>query len=249
MAAPTSSGCPEHRDSPPRVMLKRRTGACVVIGLVLTAAVWALHDARVPVPSVSSCPRSTPARRTPPHEEIAGSPVHSPGDAAALIMADAHTNPADRQAARTNSLARQAEADPRSAFLHLRKHGVGASDAHLSLVFFRQWASADFSAAFDHADRHPAGPRRDELMGALALIVAQANPAEAAAMTELDMAPGPVRAETAISVLHQWALIDIETAIKWAGTFPQGPERERAIREVAGLAVNFPPTGAAGAPP
>jgi hypothetical protein len=193
--------------------MKSRTGVLLcALTFACTAPVW-LRDDRPPVRSISIHPRASPAR---PVSSLPSSPAGPSAPA-------------------------PAENDPRAAFLQLKKQSPGRADDHLALSAFREWAAADFSAAFDEAERHPPGRLREELFGALALVVARSQPAAAAEMTERDMTPGAVRTETAISVLHQWALADLEQAAGWAATFSRGPERERAIRELEGIAVSFFP--------
>jgi hypothetical protein len=41
------------------------------------------------------------------------------------------------------------------------------------------------------------------------------------------MAPGERQTEAAISVLHQWALRDLNAATAWTFTFPEGALRQR----------------------
>jgi hypothetical protein len=204
--------------------MKRRTGVLLCALTLACAALVPVRDARTPVRSVSIHP---PAR------------IETPLSAS---RPPAHSENQDN--VRATPAPVPAENDPRATFLYLKKHGSGRADAHLALSAFRQWAGTDFTAAFDEAERHPPGRVREELFGALALVVAQASPSAAAEMTERDMAPGPVRTETALSILHHWAVADLEQAARWAATFPPGPGRERAIRELEGIAVSFFPRAA-----
>lgn len=153
----------------------------------------------------------------------------------------------EREAARDNLCAAWAETDPRAAFLHLAGEAAGlageagAADRHRADQLFRRWAARDVSAAFDHAERQPPGARREVLFGLLALVVAEADPAEAALIAAQDMRPGPERAETVIAVLHQWARRDLPRAADWADSFPRGALRDRALDEIAGFLRDVPP--------
>lgn len=153
----------------------------------------------------------------------------------------------EREAARDNLCAAWAETDPRAAFLHLAGEAVGvageagAADRHRADQLFRRWAARDVSAAFAHAERQPPGARREVLFGLLALVVAEADPAEAALIAAQDMRPGPERAETVIAVLHQWARRDLPRAADWADSFPRGALRDRALDEIAGFLRDVPP--------
>lgn len=133
------------------------------------------------------------------------------------------------------------KAEPCAAFLDLKTGVVSEADRYQCGILFRQWAGRDFAAALDCADRQPAGRWREEMFGWLALVVARVDPAEAATMTERDMKPGPVRNETIIAILHQWARIDLARAAAWADSFARGPFRDRALDEVAGFMSDVPP--------
>jgi len=159
----------------------------------------------------------------------------------ALVRADRVSDPDEREAARANIFATWAETDPHSAFLHLKAHGFGEADHYRCGLLFRQWADRDFAAAFDCAERQSSVKWREEMLGWLALVVAQSNPAEAAAIADRDMKPGPVRTETSISILHQWARTNLARAAAWADSFPQGAFRDRALDEVAGFMGDVPP--------
>lgn len=201
--------------------MKRRTGALLFALACACAALVSMRDARPPVRSLSHPP---PVRGEPPLV-VARPPAASENSAPARAI----TPPAP------------SENDPRATFLYLKKQGSGRADTHLALSAFRQWAGENFTAAFDEAESQPPGRLREELFGALALVVAQASPAEAAAMVERDMVPSLVRTETTMSILHLWAHSDLERAAAWAATFPRGPDRERAIRELEGFVASFFP--------
>lgn len=134
-----------------------------------------------------------------------------------------------------------AETESRVAFLDLKSQVVSEADRYRCGLFFRQWADRDFAAALACADRQPAGRWREEMFGWLALMVARLSPAEAATMADRDMKPGPVRNETVIAILHQWAHTDLARAAAWADSFPRGPFRDRALDEVAGFMSDVPP--------
>lgn len=133
-----------------------------------------------------------------------------------------------------------AEDDPRAALLAAEKLSSAPDSIHVRGVIFQRWAGRDFAAALAHADALPAGPAREEMFGRLALVLAESLPAEAAAIVARDMAPGPARTEAAMSVLHRWSLAEPAAAARWVAAFPAGPLRERAERELTGLAAATP---------
>ena len=47
--------------------------------------------------------------------------------------------------------------------------------------------------------------------------------------------PGFLQNEAAMAVLHQWALKDSDTALRWAGAFSEPALRDRAIAEISNL--------------
>lgn len=112
----------------------------------------------------------------------------------------------------------------------------GPATLHQRGNLLRQWAEENFTAALAYVDARPPGADREELFARLALVLAETLPAEAADLVAKDMAPGPARDEAALSVLHRWALAAPSSAARWAEAFPPGPLRDRALREVAGVA-------------
>jgi hypothetical protein len=97
------------------------------------------------------------------------------------------------------------------------------------------WASKDIAAATKWALARPAGEERDNLLARVAYVLAEKNPREAATMVVNNLAPGDAQIEAAISIVHQWALQDWNAAKEWVDTFPEGPLRDRAQNEVAGI--------------
>ncbi len=96
----------------------------------------------------------------------------------------------------------------------------------------QQWAEQDVQAASDWALAKPEGEQRDRLLQRIAVVESQSNPVRAAGLVVLNMSPGPLMCEAAISVLHQWAQQDAAAALIWAEAFPPGELRTRAINEV-----------------
>lgn len=98
-----------------------------------------------------------------------------------------------------------------------------------------QWASADLPSAREWAGLQPPGEFRSELVMRIGYAMAQDDPANAAAYVIRETSPGPVQAEAALSVLHQWALKDPAGARAWAEDALLGDLKERAFQEIAGL--------------
>ena len=69
----------------------------------------------------------------------------------------------------------------------------------------------------------------------VAFIGSQSDPVDAARIVAEEMTPGQRQTEAAISVLHQWALRDLDGAATWAFAFPEGALRQRAMDEIKGV--------------
>jgi len=98
-----------------------------------------------------------------------------------------------------------------------------------------QWMERAPSAAFQWLKQQPPGGEHDGLMARAAFVWSKTNPEEAADMVLNHMSPGPEQDEAAISVLHQWALDDLDGAEKWAQDFPEGSLHARAMHELEGV--------------
>jgi hypothetical protein len=100
----------------------------------------------------------------------------------------------------------------------------------------QQWAAADIGAAREWTALQPHGEFRSELVSRIAFAMSQDDPPAAAGYLLKELEAGEAQTEAVISVLHQWALKDPDAAGSWAGTFPAGSLRERALQELAGIA-------------
>lgn len=128
-----------------------------------------------------------------------------------------------------------AERDPRAAVI--LAIDTQAADTHPGLMenLTAQWAMHDFQDAHEWVLQQEPGERRDGLMARVAFARSQSNPAAAAQVVINEMAPGNQQTEAVISVLHQWALRDMDGASAWVNQFPEGALRERAFDELEGV--------------
>lgn len=109
--------------------------------------------------------------------------------------------------------------------------------AHATLANLeQQWAQKDLIAARDWALALPADQQRDELLERVACVWAATDPVSAAQLALDKMTPGDAQVETVISVVHQWALRDMDGVKAWVLQFPEGDIRNRAMNELAGIA-------------
>ncbi|HEY8901926.1 MAG TPA: hypothetical protein VIM61_16050 [Chthoniobacterales bacterium] len=127
-----------------------------------------------------------------------------------------------------------AEHDPRQAVLFALDSNLDDTDAALLENLAAQWATRDFEAAHDWAQQQEDREMRDAFLARIAFIGSQSDPATAAKIVASEMAPGPRQDEAAISVLHQWALRDVDTSAAWAAAFPDNL-RKRAMAEIEGI--------------
>jgi hypothetical protein len=151
-----------------------------------------------------------------------------PAEAAAWVLS-APEGPA-RDAVAEMVCLQLAESDPSRAIALAERFGASCTNALEGIV--HQWAALDDGAAYAYASRKPPGEERDRLLGRIALVRAYADPVEAARFVAAEISPGEIQNEAGMSVLHQWALRDTNSAAAWARLFPEGALRDRAISEV-----------------
>jgi len=128
-----------------------------------------------------------------------------------------------------------AERDPRAAVILAINTLAYETQPGLLENLTAQWATHDLQASHDWVLQQEPGEWRDGLMERVAFIGSQSNPVAAARIVTQEMTPGQIQTETAISVLHQWALRDVNAAAAWAATFPEGPLRQRAMNDIEGI--------------
>jgi hypothetical protein len=159
----------------------------------------------------------------------------SPSDA--IAWASALTDAKKRQDALEIVCFALAQRDPRRAVDTAIATRLCDTDAGALSNLTAQWASRDFAAAHDWVLLQEAGNWRDELVARVAFAGSQTNPDAAARIVVEEMAPGPTQTEAAISVLHQWALRDLDAASAWASNFPAAIHA-RALAEIEGIRLS-----------
>ena len=142
----------------------------------------------------------------------------------------------ERETALTDVCVQIAAVDPAKA-IQLRAEHVREGEPSSALDdLAHQWAEKDFPPALDWTLAHSHGAQRDALLAQLAFVKALDAPFDAATLVANEVQPGEAQNEAVISVLHQWARRDLTAATSWVGQFPDGPLRERAVLELAGMA-------------
>jgi hypothetical protein len=203
------------------VLLLAVSGALVLLGTLLAGKI-SRHRTVVPVDTHAN-PRPTAAT-------IATPPAHdsSPATSPRILL--------ERQCLAL------AEHDPLAAMDLALKNKLCADDPGLITSLMMQWASHDFDAAYEWTKKQSADAWRDDILAHLAYLRAQTDPLAAARIVVTDIPAGPAHDEAVISVLYQWALRDAEAARLWAETMADGPLRDRALSEVAGVQKTASPT-------
>lgn len=153
----------------------------------------------------------------------------------ALAWAAALTEPGERDATLSDVCLQVAQTDPAEA-VRMREQYVPDNVPNLALEgLVQQWAEINLSAALAWTLARPQSGQRDGLIAHLAFVESQTAPAEAVDLVVDQMSPGQAQNEAAMSVLHQWALRDFAAASAWVEQYPEGPLRERAVLELAGI--------------
>ncbi len=143
----------------------------------------------------------------------------------------------ERNSTLTDVCFQVAQTDARHAVEIAEENGLGAGRGAVLENLVQQWAGQDVAAAYAWTLERPAGEERDQMMGRLAYVQSQSEPAAAANVVVDQIPSGSIQNEAAMSVLHQWALRDMASATAWVDRFPPGALRDRAELELKGLAA------------
>lgn len=154
----------------------------------------------------------------------------------ALDCALAESAGRERNAAIVSVCLKIAEGDPRNAFQMAQAYQFTQNGLVENLL--QQWADKDFISAQTWVQAQPDSPERTAWMERLALVQSQVDPRDSASFVTEQIPPGPVQDEAVIAVLHQWALRDFSAAASWVDLFPPGSIRDRANKELEGVAHN-----------
>jgi hypothetical protein len=130
-----------------------------------------------------------------------------------------------------------AATDPALAMQIVNQSGLGEHTDAVLQDIAQQWAEQDLSSASTWIEQLPAGKERNQIIERLAYVESKTDPADAARMVVSEIPAGLVQTEAAISVIHQWGKRDMAGAKAWVDAFPDGPVRDRAENELAGIAA------------
>lgn len=156
----------------------------------------------------------------------------------ALEWASTLEDQGERMSTLQNVCLEIAQSDPEAAIRTMEN--LELTDYKTSLENMLQlWTAKDALAAGAWALARPEGEQRDNLLARVAYVMAEQNPREAAKLVVNRIAPGEVQTEATISILHRWAAQDWNSARAWVDIFPEGPLRERACTELAGIKAHI----------
>jgi hypothetical protein len=154
----------------------------------------------------------------------------------ALAWAASLSDESERDTALTEVCLQLFQLNPAEAVL-TRARFIAEDTPNLGLsALVQQWAGIDFAAAMTWVYDRAESEQRNGLIARLALVQSQTQPVDAFTLVMQQMSPGDAQNEAFISVLHQWATRDLNSAGTWIAALPAGSLRERAQRELAGIA-------------
>jgi hypothetical protein len=130
-----------------------------------------------------------------------------------------------------------AETDPADAVNLAQTLNMGEQPGAIMPNLVQQWATTDFQSAFDWVNNQAASEERNDLTTRIAYVLSQTQPAEAAGLVMDQIPPGSTQDEAVMTVLNQWGNQNLIAATDWVKQFPDGPLRERAVRELEGIAA------------
>ena len=130
-----------------------------------------------------------------------------------------------------------AETDPADAVNLAQTLNMGEQPGAIMPNLVQQWATTDFQSAFDWVNNQAASEERNDLTTRIAYVLSQTQPADAAGLVMDQIPPGSTQDEAVMTVLNQWGNQNLIAATDWVKQFPDGPLRERAVRELEGIAA------------
>jgi hypothetical protein len=125
-----------------------------------------------------------------------------------------------------------AQTDPADAVKMAQEFRLDQQGTAILQDLVQQWAGTDLVASLAWVGGQPAGAARDEMTTRVAFIMAQGDPADAAALVMNQIAPGAARDEAIMTVLHQWGQQDMPAAARWANQSAPPGLQERIINEL-----------------
>jgi hypothetical protein len=139
----------------------------------------------------------------------------------------------EREAAMSMACTTAAQHDPKAAVEMAARYGVDAFANGVWAVLVAQWAEADLLSASAWVDAREPGVARDALVESVALMMAEADPAEAMRWALARSGADEGRERLVIALAEQVAGTDPVLARRWVELLPEAA-RERALGRIAG---------------
>jgi len=121
----------------------------------------------------------------------------------------------------------------RAALAIAQQYDFGDQKSALMEKLVNDWAGRDATTALAWAKTIPDETLRATLIGRIASVMAQADPATAADLVVSELEPGPAGNQAAIQVINQWAQRDPASAAEWVSRFPDGELYLNAVKQIA----------------
>ncbi len=153
----------------------------------------------------------------------------------ALEWAAAIPDAVEREDATSVVLTEISMTEPSEA-VRLRQDAGRAADDPVLENLVQRWAEKDLTEALQWADSLPPGEQRDRVHARAAFIQSQTSPESAANLIVNRMSSNQAQEEALISVLHQWAKLDVDSAERWIEKLPAGALQVRATAELNAIA-------------
>lgn len=143
------------------------------------------------------------------------------------------TDPA-REEALTDACFQIAQSDPKRAVMLAGQFKLNRDSVLQPLA--QQWAAKDLPTACAWVAEQVDDDQRNALATGVTFIWSQTEPSSAAQYVLNQMTPGSAQDAAVLMVLHQWATKDAPGASAWVEQFSEGPMRDLALNELAGIA-------------
>jgi hypothetical protein len=145
----------------------------------------------------------------------------------------------ERQMATSMICTEVARTDPKEALRLAQDYRIDERNDEILPNLTRRWAELDASAASDWVVQQPPGEKRDRLILSIAETLVNNSPTRAAKFILQQIPPGEGQNQAVLSILPQWALVDMPGAKAWAELFPEGSLRDRAMEALNGVMFRY----------
>jgi hypothetical protein len=117
--------------------------------------------------------------------------------------------------------------------------GIGPNNEGEIIVhnLTQKWAARNYAATLAWVRQQPASDLRDHLITRVAMARCDTAPPEAALLVAQEITSESIQDEAVIAIVHQWGRSDSKSARIWVDEFPDCMLKQRAKRELEGIAA------------